>query len=188
MYKYLVKSTIDKFASLIAIIVLSPLILLIIVLIKITDKGPVLYTQKRVGIHGKAFKLFKFRTMPINTKELPSAQIGSVDFSWIGKFLRRTNLDELPQLLNILFGQMSIVGPRPSMQSQKGLINLRKQKGVLKCMPGLTGLAQVNSFNGMQDQDKVYFDAKYANNITLINDLKIVLKTFSYLLKPPPIY
>ena len=102
--------------------------------------------------------------------------------------IRRTNLDELPQLFNILKGDMSIVGPRPPIPSQQELTELRKANGAIACRPGLTGLAQVSSFDGMTVPQKAAFDGEYAKRISFVGDITIILRTFVYLLKPPPVY
>jgi O-antigen biosynthesis protein WbqP len=126
--------------------------------------------------------------MPADTGDVPSDKLGELEISSFGKFIRRTNLDELPQLFNILKGDMSLVGPRPSLPSQHELFALRRRNGALVCRPGLTGLAQVNSFDGMSVEQKACFDGRYAERITLLGDISIVLRTFSYLRKPPPVY
>jgi len=161
---------------------------LISVLIKIFDTGPVFFKQIRVGQDRKEFLFYKFRSMPVNTGNLPSDKIGQLKLTWIGKFIRRSNIDELPQLFNILKGDMSVVGPRPPLPDQKELIQLRIQNGSIKIRPGLTGLAQINSFDGMSIEEKANFDAEYTLQISLFNDLKIIFNTFSYLFKPPPVY
>tara|TARA_B100000963_G_scaffold359660_1_gene387640 strand:- start:3635 stop:4015 length:381 start_codon:yes stop_codon:yes gene_type:complete len=126
--------------------------------------------------------------MPVGTKLLASDDAKDIRIKPLGKFLRRFNFDELPQLWNILIGDMSFVGPRPPLPSQKELIKLRKEHGILNCRPGLTGLAQINGYNGMKIEDKAKQDLEYASKITFLLDIKIILKTFSYLAKPPPIY
>jgi O-antigen biosynthesis protein WbqP len=126
--------------------------------------------------------------MPVGTKNLPSDQLGKVQLTWFSRFLRRSNLDELPQLFNILKGDMSIVGPRPSIATQTELIAMRHANGALQVRPGLTGLAQVSSYNGMPVPEKAALDGRYASCITLIGDLAIIARTFVYITKPPPVY
>ncbi len=157
-------------------------------MIKSFDPGPVLFKQQRVGCKGINFWFYKFRSMPVTTGDIASDQIGKVKLTWIGKVIRRTNLDELPQLLNILKGDMSVVGPRPPIPNQEELVAIRRRNGALVIRPGLTGLAQINSFDGMSVADKANFDEIYAKRITLLSDLKIIFSTFRYLLKSPPIY
>lgn len=188
MYGAYGKRAFDLLFALLALVLLSPLFMLIAMLIKIYDPGPVIFRQMRIGRDGHAFAFFKFRSMPVDTGDITSDKLMAVGIGGIGKFIRRTNIDELPQLFNILKGEMSIVGPRPPIPSQTELIELRKQNGAMKCRPGLTGLAQVKSFDRMTVKQKAEFDGEYANCITLFYDIKIILRTFIYLLKPPPVY
>ena len=188
MYKNWGKRLLDILAATFAVIALIPLTLLIVLLIKVFDPGPVIFRQQRIGCNGKPFTFFKFRSMPVNTGDMPSDQVGQIKLSWVGRLIRRTNLDELPQLFNILRGDMSIVGPRPPIPSQTELLEARASNGGDACRPGLTGLAQISSFDGMSVQQKAKFDGAYAANITLGNDVLIIFKTFGYLLKPPPVY
>lgn len=182
------KRTLDVMLALIALVVLAPLLVLIGLLIVVTDPGSIIFSQQRVGRNGQLFRFFKFRSMPMGTKNVPSDQIGHIKLTWFGNLLRRSNLDELPQLINILRGDMSVVGPRPPIPSQIELIELRAASGALSCRPGLTGLAQVSSYDGMTIAEKARYDALYATNISLLGDLRIVLRTFSYLMRPPPVY
>ncbi len=126
--------------------------------------------------------------MPVNTRNTTSDQLGEISIPAFGRFLRRTNLDELPQLFNILIGDMSLVGPRPPLPDQYELLDLRRANGAIACRPGLTGLAQVHSFDGMSPKDKAALDGIYAANVSMIRDGMIVIKTFVYLTKPPPRY
>jgi O-antigen biosynthesis protein WbqP len=126
--------------------------------------------------------------MPVSTGEIASGELGQTKIGRFAKFIRRTNLDELPQLFNIFAGDMSLIGPRPPLLSQTDLIALRQANGAIRCRPGLTGLAQINSFDGMSAQQKAQFDGNYADNVTFWGDLMILLKTFGYLAKPPPKY
>lgn len=171
-----------------AIPILSPVMLFVSIAILIFDPGSLLFKQTRVGRQGHPFTLYKFRSMPVNTVNLPSDQIGQIKITWVGWFIRRTNLDELPQIFNILLGQMSIVGPRPSLLQQKDLIALRSTNGSLNCLPGLTGLAQIHSFDNMKPEEKASLDEEYVREITFIGDIQIILKTFLYLIKIPPVY
>lgn len=188
MYQAFGKRALDISCAFLALLVLSPLLLLTALLIKVLDPGPVIFRQQRVGRNGTSFAFYKFRSMPVNTANVPSDQLGTVRIKPIGWFIRRTNIDELPQLVNILKGDMSVVGPRPPIPSQTDLVEMRRVNGALRCRPGLTGLAQVSSFNGMTVAKKAEFDGEYARSITFLQDVKIVLNTFVYLLKPPPVY
>lgn len=188
IYRAFGKRVFDIFFSLLALLLLSPLLVVVALLIKVFDPGPVIFRQNRVGRNGESFVFYKFRSMPVNTGDIPSDKIGAVRIGAVGRFIRRTSIDELPQLLNILKGDMSIVGPRPPITSQTELIGLRRSNGALLCRPGLTGLAQIRSFDGMTVPQKAEFDGMYARSISFLGDIKIVLGTFTYLLKPPPVY
>lgn len=188
LYSRAGKRALDMFIALTAALILSPIIILVSLLIKFTDPGPVIFKQVRVGRGERNFVFYKFRSMPVDTKDIPSDEAGSIKLSRIGKIIRRTNLDELPQLFNIFIGDMSIVGPRPPIPAQTDLIQLRVENGAIDCRPGLTGLAQVNSFDGMSIEKKAALDGEYSKKITLYKDVKIILSTFVYLVKPPPTY
>jgi len=188
MYQQFGKRLLDLFIVFSATLVLLPFLFLIAVLIKLFDPGPIIFEQNRIGRDGEIFSFYKFRSMPVNTGDLPSDKVGQVRLTWVGKIIRRTNLDEFPQLFNILKGDMSIVGPRPPIPSQQELTELRKANGAISCRPGLTGLAQVSSFDGMTVPQKAAFDGEYAKRITFVGDITIILRTFVYLLKPPPVY
>ena len=178
----------DIIFSLVALITLFVLILLISLLIKLFDSGPIIFKQKRVGMNSNLFYMYKFRSMPVNTENIPSDKINELNLNWVSKFIRRTNIDELPQLFNILKGDMSVVGPRPALPSQQDLIEFRRKNGVLPFRPGLTGLAQISSYDGLKVNIKAQYDKEYVNSIYFKTDVLIILKTFVYLLKPPPVY
>lgn len=188
MYSSLGKRVFDVLASSAALVCLSPLMLLIAAAIRLGDRGPALFRQKRLGPGGHPFTLLKFRSMPVCTADLPSNQANGVQITPVGHLIRRTNLDELPQLVNILRGEMSVVGPRPALPSQSELTESRIFNGAVACRPGLTGLAQINSYDGMPPAQKAFWDGRYAARITFASDLRIILLTFRYLLKPPPVY
>ncbi|MEP3144631.1 sugar transferase [Qipengyuania citrea] len=188
MYRQFGKRALDILGAAIALTILSPLLLALAIGVRLSSPGPSLFQQARVGRYGQTFRICKFRSMPADTRDAASDQLGEVHLRPFGKFLRRSNLDELPQLYNILRGDMSFIGPRPSLPSQTDLLELRKQNGALECRPGLTGLAQVNSFDGMSAKVKSRFDGQYATNISLWNDIVVAFKTLGYLAKPPPTY
>lgn len=188
MYLLFGKRLLDICLATCALVLLSPLLILTALSIKVFDSGPVIFKQRRIGRGGATFVFYKFRSMPVNTGDLPSDRLGSVKLGPIGKFIRRTNIDELPQLVNILKGDMSIVGPRPPIPGQIELIEARRKNGALNCRPGLTGLAQINSFDGMTAVEKAAFDGKYVSSLSLVGDMKIMVGTAAYLLKPPPVY
>jgi hypothetical protein len=132
----------DCFFSLFGIFILSPLLILLLI-VGLFDSGSPLFKQTRVGIHQKPFTLIKFRTMPLGTKSAATHLIKNLKLSFFGSFLRKTKLDEIPQLWNVLIGEMSLVGPRPCLLNQKKLIKERKKRGVFKERPGITGIAQI---------------------------------------------
>jgi O-antigen biosynthesis protein WbqP len=188
IYKNGGKRILDLTIATMGLLLFIPFFTVIGIVIGIFDPGPVMFSQERIGRDGKSFRFFKFRSMPVGTGDIPSDALAVVKLTWVGKVIRRTNIDELPQLLNVLCGDMSIVGPRPPIAVQTELINLRRSGGALACRPGLTGLAQIRSFDGMSVGDKCRFDVEYASEITLRKDLAIILATFAYLTKPPPRY
>lgn len=174
------KRLIDIILSLIGIVVLSPIFLIIIVVIKLESKGPILFKQKRVGIHKTHFYILKFRTMRIDTpKDTPTHLLENPD-QWItkaGKFLRKTSLDELPQIFNILKGEMSIVGPRPALWNQYDLIAERDKYGANDVPVGLTGWAQINGRDELGIELKAKYDGEYTENIGLLMDAKCFFDT-----------
>lgn len=188
IYRRVGKRTVDVVLSLAACVILLPLFAVVAVLIRVFDPGPVFFSQDRVGRGGATFRFHKFRSLPVSTADVPSDELGALELPWIGRFIRRTNIDELPQLYNILKGDMSVVGPRPPLPRQQRLIELRRQNGALECRPGLTGLAQINSFDGMSVEAKAELDGLYAQDMSFMADLRIIAGTFGYLLKPPPVY
>lgn len=188
MYAAFFKRVVDVLGALLALTLLSPLLLVVAIVIRLGDGGPALFRQQRVGRHGAPFTMLKFRSMPVATPNLPSAAAGALKITPAGKIIRRTNIDELPQLINILAGDMSFIGPRPALASQSTLLDLRRERGVLDVRPGLTGLAQVNAYDGMPETEKVDWEQRYVRSITLLGDVAIIGRTFLYLLKPPPAY
>ena len=126
--------------------------------------------------------------MPVNTPNVESSETTILNVTSFGKFIRRTNIDELPQLVNVIKGDMSLIGPRPPIPTQHNLIALRRDNGSLKCKPGLSGLAQVNSYDFMPETEKAKLDGIYAQSISFVNDLSIIIKTLGYMTKKPPTY
>jgi O-antigen biosynthesis protein WbqP len=126
--------------------------------------------------------------MPSGTPNVPSASATRLKVTRIGRIIRRTNIDELPQLLNVLRGDMSLIGPRPALPTQISLLDLRQQRGVTWLRPGLTGLAQVNSYDGMPETEKVSWDERYSRSVSLVQDMEILIRTAGYLLRRPPAY
>jgi O-antigen biosynthesis protein WbqP len=179
--KKLVKYTLDFIFACILLIILGPILLLpIALLIKFTSKGPVFFQQKRFGKNKKFFLLFKFRTMLTDTpKDVPTHQLKNPG-QWItpiGKFLRKTSLDELPQLINILKGDMSFIGPRPALWNQNDLISERDRYGANSLRPGLSGWAQVNGRDTLPIPQKAKLDGEYVKKQSLTFDFYILIKT-----------
>ena len=174
------KIAFDKILSLLLILPLLLLMLLIALMIKITSTGRVIYWSDRVGKGNEIFKMPKFRTMAVGTPDLATHLLDSPDLflTPVGGFLRRTSLDELPQLFSVLKGDMSLVGPRPALYNQDDLITLRTQKGVDKLLPGITGWAQVNGRDELSIPDKVILDVEYLNRQSFWFDMKILWMTF----------
>jgi O-antigen biosynthesis protein WbqP len=188
LYARFFKRSFDLLLASIAVICASPVMIAAAIVIRLQDGGPAIFRQTRVGRFNRPFTLYKFRSMPVSTPNLPSAQAQKVTITPFGRFIRRTNLDELPQLFNILRGEMSLIGPRPALGTQTELLRMREAASVMQARPGLTGLAQVNSFDGMTETEKVEWERRYVSDISLAGDLRIVARTFVYLLKPPPVY
>ncbi|EJT6664691.1 sugar transferase [Clostridium perfringens] len=173
------KRVFDFSMSLIAIIVFSPIILIISLLVKLTSKGPVFFKQRRIGKNNEEFNILKFRSMRIDTPNVATHLLKdpSVFITPLGKFLRKTSLDELPQLINILKGEMSIVGPRPALYNQYDLRDMRTEVGVHKLVPGLTGWAQINGRDEIPLEEKVALDKEYMNMQSFWIDIKIIFMT-----------
>jgi O-antigen biosynthesis protein WbqP len=175
----LFKRFFDIVFSFLLLMFLIPFWVIISILIKADSKGRIIYTQKRVGIGSSHFTIYKFRTMKEGTPDIPTDEVKDPDklYTKIGKALRRTSLDEIPQLLNILKGDMSFVGPRPALHNQDLLIALRKENRVDSVRPGVTGLAQINGRDELEIPVKVSFDARYVQELSLTLDIKICLLT-----------
>jgi O-antigen biosynthesis protein WbqP len=175
----------DIICALLALIVLSIPMLSVALLVRLTSSGPVVYWSSRVGRDNIIFKMPKFRTMRSDTPAVPTHLLGDPE-CWltpIGKFLRKSSLDELPQLFNILTGDMSFVGPRPALFNQDDLIALRTDKGVHILTPGLTGWAQINGRDELTIPVKVEFDEYYLKNRSFLLDMRIIFRTFVKVIK-----
>jgi len=173
------KRIFDLFMALLAALFLLPPILIVSLLVRLTSKGPVLYWSDRVGRQNKLFKMPKFRSMQVGTPALATHLLTNPDayLTPIGSFLRRSSLDELPQLWSILRGDMSVVGPRPALFNQHDLIELRTKAGIHQLTPGLTGWAQINGRDELPIPEKVALDIEYLHRQSLIFDIKIVFLT-----------
>lgn len=176
------KRAFDLIVSIVSLILVSPLILIIALIIKIDNKGSVLFKQYRVGQNNKEFVIYKFRSMTENAPEVASMALENPDvyITKIGRFLRKTSLDELPQLLNIIKGDMSLVGPRPVIndKSEEELLKLRTEHGIHRLIPGLTGWAQINGRDNMSISRKITLEKEYLEKQNIIFDFKILFMTF----------
>jgi len=182
IYRNYLKRPMDFILSLIAIIVLSPVMLTVAVLVRIKLGSPVIFKQKRPGLNEKIFTLYKFRTMTDERDENGELLPDKYRMTKFGDFLRSTSLDELPELFNILKGDMSLIGPRPLHVRYLPLYN-KEQKRRHEVRPGLSGLAQVNGRNAVTWEERFRLDIKYVDNITFLDDCKIILKTIATVLK-----
>lgn len=181
-----VKRGIDFILALIGMVVLSPVFLILIIAIKVDSRGSVLFKQKRVGIHKSYFNILKFRTMKIDTpKDMPTHMLSNPEqyITKVGKFLRKTSLDELPQIINILKGEMSIIGPRPALWNQYNLIEERDKYGANDVMPGLTGWAQINGRDELEIPVKAKLDGEYVEKMSFFMDVKCFVGTIISVLK-----
>lgn len=185
-YKPVFKRLIDIILSGLAIIILIPFWIIIVVAIKIDSKGPIFFKQKRVGIHKKTFTILKFRTMRVDTPhDMPTHMLENPEqyITKVGRFLRKTSLDELPQIFNIFAAQMSIIGPRPALWNQDDLIAERDKYGANEVKPGLTGWAQINGRDELEIPVKAKFDGEYVQKMSLFFDIKCFLGTIFSVLR-----
>lgn len=194
MYRKCIKRLLDFVISLLGIIILSPILIIIALLIRLTSKGPAFFLQERLGKNGKVFRIIKFRTMVVNAEHIGSGlKINSEEdnrITKVGKVLRKTSLDELPQLINVIKGDMSIVGPRPPVtyfpHEYKDYTDEQKKR--FEVRPGITGLAQVKVRNSATWDERINIDIEYVKKVTFIGDVKIILKTVGQVLKKENIY
>lgn len=194
-YKKYIKVFLDFTISIISLIVFSPILLIISIAIKLDSKGPILFKQQRLGLHGKYFDIYKFRTMIVNAENIGDGlsikNENDNRITKVGKFLRKTSLDELPQLLNLLKMEMSLIGPRPPVvyhpyNGYKNYPDWTKKR--FEARPGITGLAQIKVRNSATWNDRIKYDNDYVENITFINDVKIFFYTFKTILSREKIY
>lgn len=190
----LIKRILDFIGSLLGLIILSPLFIIIAILIKLTSEGPVFFKQERLGINGTVFKIVKFRTMVVNAENIGDGirvkNENDARITGIGKVLRTTSLDELPQLWNVLKGEMSLVGPRPPLTYHpykfEQYSEWQRKRFLMK--PGMTGLSQVTVRNSVPWDERIEFDIKYVENFSLLLDIKILIKTLIKIFKKESIY
>ncbi len=186
MYEKVIKRWLGAAIALLGILCFSWLYILIAAAIVIDDPGPVLFRQERVGIHKKPFRILKFRTMKMDTPhDVPTHLLKNPDqyITRVGKFLRKTSLDEIPQLFNIVKGDMSIVAPRPALFSQEDLLEAREQYGANDIRPGLTGWAQINGRDELEITEKARLDGEYVQNISFLFDCRCFFGTFLKVLR-----
>ena len=186
MYKHCLKRIIDLILSLMGLVILSPVFIIICILIKIDSKGPILFKQKRVGIHKSYFDIYKFRTMYTDTpKDMPTHMLSNPDayITRVGKILRKTSLDEFPQLINIIKGEMAVIGPRPALYNQYDLIEERDKYKANDIRPGLTGWAQIHGRDELKIKDKAKLDGYYTEHISFLLDIKCFFLTIASVLK-----
>lgn len=186
MYKLFLKRLIDLLLSFLAIVLLLPLWIALSIAIFVTDPGPVFFTQKRVGKNKKTFKILKFRTMKTSTPhDMPTHMLENPEqyITKIGKFLRKTSLDELPQVFNIFVSQMSIIGPRPALWNQDDLVAERDKYGANDIKPGLTGWAQINGRDELEIADKAKLDGEYVEKMSFLFDCECFFGTIKSVLK-----
>lgn len=175
-----IKGILDKLLAFIGLVILSPIFLILIIAIKCDSKGPILFKQKRVGIHKTYFNILKFRTMRTDTpKDMPTHLLKNPEqyITKVGKFLRKTSLDELPQIINILKGDMAIVGPRPALWNQYDLIEERDKYGANDILPGLTGWAQINGRDELPIEVKAKYDGDYVKKMGFMMDIRCIFGT-----------
>ena len=179
------KRIIDVVGALCGIIVFSPIFIITSILIKLESKGSIIFKQIRVGKDSKPFYIYKFRSMKTDAPNMATNDLKNpeVYITRVGKFIRKTSIDELPQLFNILKGDMSIVGPRPVIEKERDLLQLRREYYIDKIKPGVTGWAQINGRDNLDVEEKVKYDKEYLYNRSMKFDIYIILKTFIKVLK-----
>jgi len=185
-YRNFGKRAIDIVLSAVGILALSPVFFVVALLIKLESKGPVLFKQKRIGLHKKLFTIMKFRTMRIDTpKDTPTHMLASPDqyITKVGRFLRKTSLDELPQIFNILKGEMAVIGPRPALWNQDDLVAERDKYGANDILPGLTGWAQINGRDELEIPVKAKLDGEYVEKMSFMFDFKCFFGTIISIFK-----
>lgn len=190
MYKIRTKRILDLFLAITLSVILFIPLLIIAILIKLTSKGSILFVQERYGKNSQPFQLYKFRSMVENTPEIANSDFSDIKkyVTPFGMFIRKTSIDELPQLWNIIKGDMSFIGPRPLANTDEKVLTLRRQNGADRILPGISGLAQVNGRNKLSDKDKAAYDGKYAAHVSFRVDLLLVCETFISVFKRDGIF
>lgn len=185
VYRGFVKRFLDVFFAVIMLSILFIPMVVVGIIIKITSKGPVLFIQERYGRNSRPFKLYKFRSMTDRAPERSNSEFDDIEnyVTSFGMFIRKTSIDELPQLCNIIKGDMSFIGPRPLAKTDDKVLSLRKKNGADQVLPGISGLAQVNGRNNLSDEDKATYDAKYVAYLSFKVDMLLIIETFISVLK-----
>ncbi|MCS9984076.1 sugar transferase [Weissella paramesenteroides] len=185
VYRRFIKRFLDVFFAVIMFGILFIPMVIVGIIIKITSKGPVLFIQERYGRNSRPFKLYKFRSMTDQAPERSNSEFDDIKnyVTPFGMFIRKTSIDELPQLCNIIRGDMSFIGPRPLAKTDNKVLSLRKGNGADQVLPGISGLAQVNGRNNLSDEDKAKYDAKYAAYLSFRVDILLIVETFISVLK-----
>lgn len=173
----MIKRVFDISAALIGLVLAAPVMLVLMLLVRRNSPGPAIFAQTRVGHLEVPFTCYKLRTMYENTGDKPTHEVGSMNVTPLGAFLRRTKLDELPQLFNVLKGELSLVGPRPCLATQAELIDARRRAGVFACRPGITGLAQIRGVDMSDPAKLALLDRDYVRSQSLLGDVRIILAT-----------
>ena len=173
----------DIFLSLNLFIFFLPIFIFISFFLLMFNGYPIFFIQKRIGANNQLFKIYKFRTLTVNTKNIETNKIKKFDYVVFGKFMRKYKIDEFPQLINVLKGDMSLVGPRPALYNQYNLKKKRTKKKIHLLKPGITGYAQIMATNLMSDSEKITLDFMYYKNVSLVFDLKIIFLTVKFLFK-----
>lgn len=190
VYEKIIKRLFSLALAIVMEIVLFIPLLIVGLMIKLTSKGPVLFVQERFGKNSKPFKLYKFRSMVVDAPDKSNAEFTDIK-SYItpfGNFLRKTSIDELPQLLNIIKGDMAFIGPRPLSQADLVVVNLRKKNGGDQVLLGISGLAQVNGRNNITDEKKAAYDGLYAQSVSFEQDVKLFFQTIVSVFKRDNVY
>ncbi|MGN8667043.1 sugar transferase [Lacticaseibacillus paracasei] len=183
MYQHFIKRILDILGAIIALLILAIPFIIIAILIRMDSTGPAFFRQQRMGKDGKPFRIYKFRTMDQEAPhDLATAKLDNANkqITRVGRLLRKTSIDELPQFINVLKGDMSMVGPRPVVLTETELIEMRHKNGAESALPGITGLAQVNGRDRLSNLSKSNYDGIYVSSISFFIDSKIMVKTFWY--------
>ena len=180
LYRNVFKRLLDTIVAIIFGIVLIIPLFIVAILIKLTSKGPIFFKQERYGKNSVPFTLYKFRSMTDGAPVKANSEFSDIKsfVTPFGMFIRKTSIDELPQLINIIKGEMSFIGPRPLAITDEKVLRLRRQNGGDQVLPGISGLAQVNGRNKIEDFQKAFYDGKYAKNVSLISDFRLIFATF----------